>query len=360
MVSLRMQYHAPMETAQLAAGLVLDGSYELVAPLGEGGMGEVWRARHLRLPREVAIKVLMASAAASDADMARFRREAEVTSRLGHPNIVEVLDFNTLPDGRAYLVMELLEGEDLRHRIARGPVALADALDIVEQVASALQVAHRAGVIHRDLKPENVFVFDKTVARGTELGVKVLDFGISKMLGDQTHLTQTGKIIGTPAYMSPEQAQGKHDLIDGRTDQFSLATVAYELLGGGVAFGGTTFAEVICKVVLETPPALCEVEPKVPRGISDAIARAMAKEPGQRFGSLGGFVQALRGESDEAMGGGATVEWTAGDAPDGEVAPAGARDAAPRPAGRAPAAEPNVRRAYDEPLAGAFTRSLPP
>src|SRR5262245_52275960 len=175
---------APAETIELKEGLVLGETYRIEKLLGRGGMGAVWGASHLRLPgKRVAIKVLLvpADSATGGESYARFRREAEIVSRIGHPNIVEVIDWNTLPDGRPYLVLEYLEGESLAARLLRGPLPLEETLEIARQIGSALAAAHRAGVVHRDLKPENVFLCP-TDSGGT-LGdrVKVLDFGVSKI-----------------------------------------------------------------------------------------------------------------------------------------------------------------------------------
>src|SRR4051812_12934107 len=186
----------------IEVGALLADTYEVTRLIGRGGMGEVWLAKHRRLPgKQVAIKVLHVGGAQLSPDaLARFRREAEVATRIGHPNIVEVHDFNTLPDGSPYLVLEFLQGESLGSRL-RHPMELAEAQRILRQVGSALQAAHAHGVVHRDLKPDNVFLVPTPM--GTV--VKVLDFGISKVLHTSTLQTQESVLVGTPAYMSPEQ-----------------------------------------------------------------------------------------------------------------------------------------------------------
>ena len=174
-------------SSDVRVGSVLRDTYEIVSLLGKGGMGAVFLARHLRLKgKQVAIKVLLNSASLNPELYARFQREAEIASQLGHPNIVEVLDFDTLPDGTPFLVMEYLRGESLEQRLERGPIPLAETLGLTRQVGSALQAAHRAGIIHRDLKPANVFLVPTDSGGVVGERVKLLDFGISKMVDSQT------------------------------------------------------------------------------------------------------------------------------------------------------------------------------
>lgn len=276
----------------LTSGAVLHDTYVLESPLGRGGMGAVWKARHKRLPRQLAIKVLHEHAYESEEILVRFRREAEITSRLGHPHIVEVSDFNVLDDGRAYLVMELLNGESLRERMKRGArLGLEEVMVLLEQVSSALAHAHRAGVVHRDLKPENVFL---VAHEGVLPHAKVLDFGISKMQGAQTVLTQGGSLMGTPRYMSPEQAQGDNATVDGRADQFSLGCIAYELLAHRPAFAGNSVTQVLLQVIQENPPHLREMAPDAPPDVADAVMRALQKPREARFEDMDSFRRAVR------------------------------------------------------------------
>ncbi|MEL6189881.1 MAG: serine/threonine-protein kinase, partial [Myxococcota bacterium] len=280
-----------MSEETLVKGAVLHGTYELVDLLGRGGMGAVWRARHLRLPRPVAIKVLHEHAYESTEILQRFRREAEITSQLGHPHIVEVSDFNVLEDGRAYLVMELLEGVSLRQRLRDGrPFSLDDVGLLLGQVSSALSRAHRAGVVHRDLKPENIFLVDHD---GTGPFAKVLDFGISKMQGAETVLTQGASLMGTPRYMSPEQARGDNASVDGRADQFSVGAIAYECLSGRPAFAGSSVTQVLLQVLEEDPEPLGRVAPEVPPALAAVVHRALGKERDGRFPSMDAFREAL-------------------------------------------------------------------
>jgi serine/threonine-protein kinase len=276
----------------LVAGVVLGDSYRLTRRLGEGGMGEVWQAEHLRLPKAVAIKVLLPSVGASGEALARFKREAEIGARLAHPNIVHVFDFNQLPDGRQYLVMEFLGGEPLSARLERGAMPLQETVAVLEQAARGLRVAHEAGVVHRDLKPDNLFL----VAQPDEdppWRVKVLDFGISKMQSAEHTLTRDMTVMGTPSYMAPEQALGGTKHLGPQADQFALATIAYEMLTGQIAFRGTTLAEVVYKVVQETPPPVDSLVPGLPPRCGAAIARAMDKDPDARFPDIAAFVDAF-------------------------------------------------------------------
>lgn len=278
--------------SRLEEGSILHDTYELVAPLGRGGMGVVWRAQHVRLPRQMAIKVLDESAYESEELLHRFRREAEITSQLGHPHIVQVFDFNVLADGRAYLVMELLRGESLRDRLKRGPIEPAATLEILRQVGSALARAHQAGVVHRDLKPENIFLCADD-GPNPRPHAKVLDFGISKIQGSQTVVTQESALLGTPKYMSPEQAKGENAELDARTDQFALGAIAYEMMTGQPAFAGTSVTSVLYKVLHEDPRPVTEISGSVAPSFDSAIRRALAKDREARFESIEAFLDAI-------------------------------------------------------------------
>ena len=224
------------QSASALLGVVLDGSYRIESLLGEGGMGAVYRATQLRLDKPVAVKVMARELAANQEALERFRREARVTSGLGHPNIVQVFDFSATPTGEPFFVLEFLEGEDLDHRLRRvGRLPISDVVHVVKQVASALAATHAKGIVHRDLKPGNIYLLD---IAGTKDFVKVLDFGISKVRSASTKLTRTSSIMGTPNYMSPEQARGQIDDIDERTDQWALGCIAWECLAGRGPFVG--------------------------------------------------------------------------------------------------------------------------
>ncbi|HZW89926.1 MAG TPA: protein kinase, partial [Myxococcaceae bacterium] len=278
----------------LNVGAVLGETYRIQSLIGRGGMGAVWAAEHLRLPgKHVAVKVLLDAAAGGEEMLQRFRREAEIASRLGHPNIVEVLDFNTLPTGQPYIVLEYLQGETLAGRLASGRLQLDEALAITRQIGSALQAAHRAGVVHRDLKPDNVFLCTPEEDMPTK--VKVLDFGISKIRGSQSLRTQDAILMGTPQYMSPEQATGKNTAVDARTDVFALGAIVYEMLGGQAAFAGGSLAEVVYRVVHGQPTPLRELAPALPENVLNAVERALQKDPAARPEDIGAFILELTG-----------------------------------------------------------------
>jgi eukaryotic-like serine/threonine-protein kinase len=279
------------------AGTVVGETYEITNLLGQGGMGSVWAARHLRLPgKHVAIKFLH-TAMATGEPLLRFRREAEIASRLGHPNIVEVLDFNTLPDGTPYLILELLEGQSLAARLRSGRVPLRSALDIARQIGSALHAAHRMKVVHRDLKPDNIFLLPRDVDGELRDAVKVLDFGISKIRGSETLVTHDAVIMGTPQYMSPEQASGKNQEVDQRTDIFALGAIVFEMLTGQGAFAGDSLASVIFNVVYQPHPSLATLAPETPPQVVAAVDRALAKSAADRFQDMASFVAALTGRA---------------------------------------------------------------
>jgi serine/threonine-protein kinase len=278
----------------LDVGAVLGETYRIESLIGRGGMGAVWAAEHLRLPgKHVAVKVLLDAAAGGAEMLQRFRREAEIASRLGHPNIVEVLDFNTLPTGQPYIVLEYLQGETLSARLASGRLQLDEALAVTRQIGSALQAAHRAGVVHRDLKPDNVFLCAPEEDLPTK--VKVLDFGISKIRGSQSLRTQDAVLMGTPQYMSPEQATGKNTTVDARTDVFALGAIVYEMLGGQPAFAGGSLAEVVYRVVHGEPTPLRELAPALPPNVLAAVERALQKDPAARPQDIGAFILELTG-----------------------------------------------------------------
>ncbi len=285
----------------VGVGTIVAGTYEVTQSIGRGGSGAVWAARHLRLPKkQVAVKVLLTTGDLDPEVYGRFRREAEIVSQLGHPNIVEVFDFNELPNGTPYIVLELLKGESLGDRLRRGPIGLEAALDIVRQIGSALNAAHKQQIIHRDLKPANIFLCPDASNEPSRDHAKVLDFGISKIRGSDTVHTQANVLMGTPRYMSPEQALGRSDTVDQRTDEFALAAILYEMLTGRPAFSGEGITEILMQVVHETPKPLREVMPGLPSHVVAAIGRALEKDPDRRFADVAGFVSALTRRTLEA------------------------------------------------------------
>jgi hypothetical protein len=287
-------------------GVVLGGTYRVEEPLGRGGMGEVHAARHLRTGRRYAVKTILAGPNADVAAIRRFEREATAASALGHPNIVQVHDFNAEAGGLPYLVMDLLEGETLAERLARtGPLPWPDAQRIALELASALATAHAQGLLHRDIKPSNVFL--ARVAGAPERSVLV-DFGLIKAIGESvTHLTSTGAVVGTPLYMSPEQARG--EVLDVRSDLYSLGAVVFETVTGAPPFHDRTLASVYARLLAEPAPLASSVaKRRVPRGVDDVLARALAKDRAARFPDARAFADALSkiaedDPSTERMGG---------------------------------------------------------
>jgi serine/threonine protein kinase/Tol biopolymer transport system component len=268
----------------LQAGARL-GPYEILSPLGAGGMGEVYRATDTNLKRQVAIKVLPAATASDPERVARFQREAEVLATLNHPNIAHIHGFEK-SDGTLALVMELVEGPTLADRITQGPIPLNEALPIAKQIAEALEAAHEKGIIHRDLKPANIKVRDD----GT---VKVLDFGLAKLADPQNvnvtasptatpapMMTGVGMMLGTPAYMSPEQARGKP--VDKRTDIWAFGCVLFEMLSGQRAFGGETMSDTIV-ALLEHQPGWRALATSTPGSVRRLLRRCLEKQPARRL-----------------------------------------------------------------------------
>jgi eukaryotic-like serine/threonine-protein kinase len=283
---------------------VLDGQYQMEALLGKGGMGAVYRARHILLGDRVAIKVLPPEVRTNAEWLRRFRREGQAARRFRHPNAVTVYDLRTSADGTIYMVMEYVEGHTLDAAIkTRGRFPAAEALEILTPIMSVLDTAHSMGVVHRDLKPENIMI-----GRADESGapaIKLLDLGIAKMReiaggdnGGNTALTMAGQVLGTPYYMSPEQwgeipRDGSSE-IDGRADIYSLGLVFYEMTLGRRCFAGNTLHELRREHVSTRPRPLHEVVADVPRGFSEAIERATAKDRGDRQPTAGALANELR------------------------------------------------------------------
>ncbi len=300
-----------------AGGVLLADTYLLGRRISRGGMGEVFEATHARLPGRFAVKILLPELTGHREAFARFCREAEVMSELRHPNVVQIFDFNTTPDGRPYFVMEFLEGRDLETRLNdTGPLALPFAVRIVDSVASALAAAHAHGIVHRDLKPANIFLV--TVDGQPDELIKVLDFGISKVRAAGTLLSTPTDVLGTPPYMSPEQARGATHLIDGRTDQFALGAIAYRMLTGHDPFSGSDIASLLYQVVHQNPPPLARYVPATwdTRALQAVLDRAMAKDPGQRWPGMLEMARAFEAASEQTLSrlpaeGGAAVDLSA-------------------------------------------------
>ena len=252
------------------------GRYEIVGKLGEGAMGVVHRARDTALGRVVALKMLSAELGDDEEIAQRFRREAEAIGQLHHPHIVTVFDLGEF-EGHAFMAMELLEGEDLRALISRaGEIPLPDRVRIMAQVAEGLGYAHTRGVVHRDVKPANIMVT-------TSGQVKLLDFGLARVVDRET-ITRRGMILGTPDYMSPEQAMGKP--ADQRSDIFSAGAVFYELLTGQKPFSGRTLHSVLFQIISEDPDPILTQNPEVPARLAQVAHRMLAKDPEKRHPSM--------------------------------------------------------------------------
>jgi len=281
----------------LATGARL-GPYEILSPIGAGGMGEVYKARDTRLDRIVAIKVLPPEWVSDPTAKERFDREAQTIASLKHPHICVLHDVG-ITDGVSFLVMEYLEGETLTDRLARGPIPLPEALGIAIAIGDALDKAHRQGVIHRDLKPSNVML--------TPSGPKLLDFGLAKSqaaLPTATSVTLPGTILGTMQYMAPEQLDGV--VADRRTDIFAFGVVVHEMVTGKKAFEGKSQVLLISAIATATPPPLSRVQPETPAALDDLVKTCLEKDPADRWQDARDVVAELRwiaeGGSDDLGG----------------------------------------------------------
>lgn len=273
------------------SGRVLGDTYLVERVLGRGGMGTVYTASHTRIERKFAIKVLNIQRSTNPDAIARFEREAMIGSRLGHDHIVQVMDFNHTPEGFAYIVMELLEGEDLHAVLRRqGKQSLEMTAFVLRQMGRALSAAHAETVIHRDLKPENVFICSRP---GGSKVVKVLDFGISKVLDSDSVLTQYSAVMGTPNYMAPEQAEGRVKEIDLRTDIFSMGLILYHMLSGKMPFSGVNAPAVLFQVVHGEPVSLMKLRPDLRPEVVQVVERAIKKRRRDRYQDVKEMVEAL-------------------------------------------------------------------
>src|SRR3989304_3130079 len=280
------------------------GPYEIIAPVGAGGMGEVYKAKDTRLDRTVAIKVLPSHLADNARLRERFEREARAVSSLNHPHICTLYDIGS-QDGVDFLVLEYLEGEPRGDRVKKGALPLEQALRTGIEIADALDKAHRQGVVHRDLKPGNIML--------TKSGAKLLDFGLAKLAGaeggsvesalptQQKSLTAEGSILGTLQYMAPEQLEGKE--ADSRTDLFAFGAVVYEMLTGKRAFEGKSQASLIGAILKDDPQPMSELQPMTPPVLDRVIKKCLAKEPDRRWQSAGD----LHDERKWIAGGGGTA-----------------------------------------------------
>lgn len=266
-------------------GELLSDKYEIISLLGVGGFAHVYRAKHIALDRDVAIKILGAHLVSNMEAVKRFEHEAKIVSQLAHPNIVAVHDYGLVP--QPYLVMEFLEGETLDNLINGSPVQLELALDILYQACDGVQAAHALGAVHRDLKPSNVMLLKDASGKIT---AKIVDFGVAKLTSDammsMSGLTRSGETMGSPPYMSPEQCQGRQP--DRRSDIYSMGCLIYETFSGEQPYSGRNSVELMHKHMLQPPPEILRSHPdlKIPKAIEYVITTAMAKDPDERYQSM--------------------------------------------------------------------------
>lgn len=276
-----------MADSQGLIGKIFQETYRIERQIGEGGMGQVYQARHVRLEKNFAIKVLTQAAAKKEGTLKRFKSEALVTSAIGHPHILEVIDFNETTEGNPYIVMEYLEGEDLATRIARQKrLTLEETASIFRQTASALTATHKKGIVHRDLKPHNIFL----CRRGERNDyVKVVDFGISKILGTDSELTKTHALLGTPYYIAPEQAEDSGVPVDSRADIYAMGAIVFEMLTGAHVYEAQTVLSLLLKIVTQNPPMLSSLNEELPQALDGVIDKALKKDPNQRYATIDEF-----------------------------------------------------------------------
>jgi serine/threonine-protein kinase len=325
-----MTPHAPASDAAGGAerfdplvGTVLAERYAIIRKIGEGGMGAVYEARHAVIGKRVAVKVLLEKFLENQELVARLLQEARLASSIGHENIVDVTDYGTTNDGRAFVVMEFLDGEALAQLVMRdAPLPVERSLGILRQVCSALAAAHAKGIVHRDVKPENIYL----VRRGELDFVKVVDFGVSKAVhsreegADSQRLTRTGTVLGTPLYMSPEQARGGDD-VDHRADIWGAGLMLYECLTGEVPFRANNYLGVISQVLTQETVAPSQLRPElgIPAAVDRVVMRALERDRDQRYQQMAEFEHDL----ERLLAGDSTVALR--EAPGPSEAPAGHR-----------------------------------
>ena len=288
-------------SALIAPGAIVAGKYRLDTIIGEGGMGSVWSATHTGLGQAVAIKFISKEFVTSGDALRRFDAEAKAAAQLRSRHVVQVYDNGTLEDGTPYIAMELLRGESVYTRVHRGgPVPLKEAAEILIQCCKALGRAHSAGIVHRDIKPDNIFLSQSQDDDAAV--VKILDFGIAKFASNPNDhgATRTGAVLGTPLYMSPEQARGLKT-IDHRTDLYSLGLVAYTMLTGNLAFSSESFGDLLLQICTAPLPSLRANAPWLPPSVEAWFMRACAREPQDRFASAQELGDALKAACEGAV-----------------------------------------------------------
>ncbi len=274
---------AAVQSTDLQAGFIV-GEYKIEKKIGEGGMGAVYSAIHPMIGKHAAIKVISSALGTDQSAVGRFVQEARSVNQIGHPNIVDVFSFGELPDGRNYFVMEYLQGKSLAQRIDAGAMPLGEAIEILDQVCDALEAAHEKQIVHRDLKPDNVYL---AAVRGNRTLVKLLDFGIAKLSvadgpGGQGGIakTRTGMIMGTPGYISPEQARGKN--VDHRTDIYALGAMAFEIVTGRLPFVADNAMDIVLAHMVQPPPRASTLWPEIPSALDDVLYKMLDKDPTNR------------------------------------------------------------------------------
>jgi len=258
---------------------IVNNRYRVIRRLGEGGMSLVYEVQHVKLKRQFALKRLLPMLCGNEEALIRFEREAELLASLHHPNVVEITDWDELHDGTPYMILEFLHGAHIRVRIDRGPMPWDAIGRIADQTMSALSLAHRIGITHRDLKPENIFI---SIDDTGEERVKLLDFGVSKLRG-LGRTTGAHAMLGTPSYMSPEQAQGQTELIGPSTDVWAMGSILYEMATQKVAFTGETLAATVVNITSGRPPPMSTLRPDAPPAYVDLVDRAISLDPDRRI-----------------------------------------------------------------------------
>ena len=309
----------------ISPGELIGGRYEIVRVLGVGGTGAVFEARHRAIGRLVAIKFLLPELAANPVVPQRFLQEAQTANEVRHKNIVEVLDFGA-DAGRLYMVMEYLHGESLADFLTReSPAAPGRIIRVLEPVLGALHAAHMRGIVHRDVKPQNIFL--ARVEGDDELLPKLFDFGIAKrIVGGDVNLTSTGMILGTPAYMAPEQARAEKN-VSHLADQYALGVILYQGLTGRIPYDGDTYPAMLIQIVSQPPAEILRYRPDLDRRLAAVVMRCLARDPAQRFASLLDLRDALQPWRDDLTVGGPVPSRPA--PPDVPTRPDGTPDGRP-------------------------------
>ncbi|MBC7999108.1 MAG: serine/threonine protein kinase [Leptolyngbya sp.] len=293
----RLRARVSHADAQRLLGKTIGGKYTIQSIIGQGGMAVVYQAFDNLIERPVVIKVMQAWLASDERANERFKRECQLTAQLNHPNVIRVYDGGLLNNHEPFLVMEYVPGESLRRALDRhGPVPLKTAANIVIQVSRGLGEAHAAGIIHRDLKPDNILI---EAVKHSNQRIKILDFGIAYLVAGAQRLTQTGKLIGTPAYISPEQLKDR--AIDARADLYALGVILFELLTGRVPFEGETAESILTKQLFEAPPPISASRPEYAPDsqVELVILKALAKDPNDRYQTALEFEQAVEQAAKE-------------------------------------------------------------